>query len=165
MVQLRAAQLSDLEQIRAIYNDAILTTTATSDTELKSQEDRVRWFSERDENFPVWVAVENNLVLGYVALSKWSERKAYSITAEVSLYVEATNRGKGIGELLLAAIVKRAIESTNLHSIIARISEGNEQSIHLHELNGFKLMGVMKEAGSKFGKLHSVSFMQKMLRE
>ncbi len=164
MVSYRKAVELDLEQITEIYNDAIMTSTATFDTEIKSLENRELWFNDRDTNFPIVVAEKNKRVIGYAALNKWSERKAYNITAEISLYVHQDSRAKGIGKHLLSEILKFAIESTELNSIIARISEGNEQSIHIHKLNNFEIIGVMKQAGSKFGKLHDVTFMQKMLR-
>ena len=164
MLNIRKANEPDLEHITAIYNDAILTTTATFDTEIKTLENRKQWFAERDKNFPVLVAELNKIVVGYAALNKWSERKAYNITAENSLYVQADFRAKGIGKLLLSEIVNLAHKETNLHSLIARISEGNEQSIYIHTLTNFEIIGVMRQAGSKFGKLHDVTFMQRMLR-
>ncbi len=164
MLVIRPAILNDIEQIREIYNDAILTSAATFDTEIKTLENRLDWFSNRDENFPILVAEQNGKVAGYVALNKWSERKAYAITAEISLYVQRESRGIGIGKKLLSEIVKTAQDATHLNSLIARITEGNEQSIYLHSLYNFEHIGVMKQAGKKFGKLHDVTFMQRMLR-
>ena len=164
MLSIRRAGEEDIERITDIYNDAILTTTATFDTEIKTLDNRMQWFFERDDNFPVLVAEKDKTIVGYAALNKWSERKAYNVTAEISLYVHPNFRGMGIGKFLISEIVKTAQDSTNLNSLIARISEGNEQSIYLHRLHNFELMGVMKQAGFKFGKLHDVTFMQKMLR-
>jgi L-amino acid N-acyltransferase len=165
MIQIRKAHLEDIYRIRDIYNEAVLNTTATFDMEEKTIENRMEWYLNRDENFPVMVAQLQDRVVGYIALNKWSDKKAYDITAEISLYVEPDQRGKGIGKKLINIIVNTAIESTNLHSIIARITEGNEQSIHLHEINGFEKIGLMKEAGTKFNKLLNVTFMQRMLRK
>jgi L-amino acid N-acyltransferase len=164
MIQIRKAHLDDIYAIRDIYNEAVLNTTATFDVDEKSLENRIDWFLNRDENFPVMVAEKQGEIVGYIALNKWSDKKAYDITAEISLYISPENRRKGIGKMLVDVIVNAAIDHTNLHSIIARITEGNEQSIHLHELNGFEKIGVMKEAGMKFNKLLNVTFMQRMLR-
>ncbi|MES2836098.1 MAG: N-acetyltransferase family protein [Bacteroidota bacterium] len=162
MIAIRQAKPEDLGQITAIYNEAVTNTTATFDTEEKTIEERKVWFENRDENFPILVAEKNNVIAGYIALNKWSERKAYDITAEISVYVNSKFRGQGIGKLLVQTMVARAQES-NLVSLIARITEGNEQSIYLHKLVGFEVMGVMKKAGKKFEKLLDVTFMQKML--
>ncbi len=164
MLTIRKASEDDLDSIREIYNDAILTSSSTFDTEIKSLENRRNWFFDRDKNFPVFVAEINTRVVGYISLNKWSERQAYNITAEVSLYVHKEFRTQGIGKQLLAKCVMHAQEATELNSLIARITEGNAQSIYLHKLNGFELMGIMKQAGRKFDKLHDVTFMQKMLR-
>ncbi len=53
-------------------------------------------------------------------------------------------------------------EVVGLHTIIARIAEGNAVSVHLHEAVGFELVGVMREVGKKFGKLLDVHLMQKI---
>jgi phosphinothricin acetyltransferase len=163
MIAIRQAKPEDLAEITAIYNEAVINTTATFDTEEKTIEERKVWFENRDENFPILVAEKNNVIAGYIALNKWSERKAYDITAEISVYVNSKFRGQGIGKLLVQTMVARAQES-NLVSLIARITEGNEQSIYLHKLVGFEVMGVMKKAGKKFEKLLDVTFMQKRLK-
>ena len=63
----------------------------------------------------------------------------------------------------MEAIIKEG-EKVGLHVIIARITEGNKLSIHLHEKYGFKHIGVMKEVGQKFGKKLDVYLMQKIYK-
>jgi L-amino acid N-acyltransferase len=162
-MKIRKAQLSDISSITAIYNEAVLNTTATFDTELRSEDDRRHWFTNRDHNFPVLVAEQNGEVIGYASLSRWSDKKAYDITAELSLYIHAEHRNKGVGKILFKALLE-ASHHTALHSIIARITEGNEHSIHLHKQGGFETVGVLKQCGRKFGKLLDVTVMQKMVR-
>jgi L-amino acid N-acyltransferase len=164
MILLRKAHLEDIYRIREIYNEAVLNTTATFDTEEKTEENRIEWFLNRDENFPVFVSENENEISGYVALNKWSDKPAYNITAEISLYVHPDYRGMGIGKKLIDFIVREASERTALNSLIARITEGNEHSIYLHELNGFEKVGILKEAGKKFGKFLDVTIMQRMLK-
>ncbi|MDQ3192515.1 MAG: N-acetyltransferase family protein [Bacteroidota bacterium] len=164
MITFRAAQIEDIHSITEIYNEAVLNTTATFDTEIKTIENRTSWFLQRDENFPVIVVEYQQKIVGYAALNKWSDKKAYDITAEISLYIAPDSRGKGIGKKLIEVIVTSAIEHTNLHSLIARITQGNEHSIYLHQAYGFEKTGVMKSVGKKFGKLLDVTLLQKMLR-
>ena len=73
-MNIRRATLKDLPGITEIYNDAILKTTATFDTEPKTIEEQRVWFEHHDECFPVIVAVENGVVLGWASLSRWSDR-------------------------------------------------------------------------------------------
>ena len=165
MILVRAALISDLKAIADIYNEAVLHSVATFDTEIKSYENRLEWFSQRNHNFPVLVAeTDDGKIAGYAALNKWSEREAYAITAEASTYIATNYRGIGIGKMLLSAVVQKAQNASNLHSLIARITVGNESSLKMATDQGFVTMGVMKEAGIKFGQLHDVVFLQKMLR-
>jgi len=107
-VTIRKARMEDVEAITKIYNDAIVTTTATFDTEPKSPEDRLEWFHAHDDRHPVLVSVVGADVVGWAALNKWSDRAAYNDTAETSIYIDATYRGKGIGSALNNALVEEA---------------------------------------------------------
>src|SRR5689334_23168715 len=92
--KIRRAELADASAIADIYNEAILTTTATFDTEPKSVEDRVQWLQSHDERHPVLVAVVDGTVVGWASLTRWSERRAYDETAETSFYVHSSQRGR-----------------------------------------------------------------------
>jgi L-amino acid N-acyltransferase YncA len=159
---IRSAEIRDLEAIREIYNDAVLNTTATFDTEPRTREKQVEWFNVHPAAFPVIVFELDSEIAGWASLSKWSDRIAYAGTAECSVYVKREHRKKGIGRALLKHLIDRAVEN-KLHTIIARIAEGNETSIRMHKQNGFEIIGNMKEAGWKFGRYIDVTLMQKML--
>lgn len=164
MLNIRKATINDLSSITEIYNDAILNTNATFDTEIKTNEDRLQWFNSRDKNFPVIVAEQSGKIVGYAALNKWSERKAYDVTAEISVYIHPAHRKQGIGKQLIEMLVAIG-EETDLKTIIARITEGNDHSIYLHERKGFKMVGVLRQVGKKFGKLLDVTVMQKVYED
>lgn len=156
---IRAARENDAERIRAIYNEAVRTTTATFDTEPRSLVDQVTWLRHHDGHYPVLVAEADGTVVGWASLSEWSERPAYALTAENSVYVEEEWRNRGVGRSLLAAVCA-AGASQGFHTIIARIADGNSASLHLHESLGFRPVGVMREVGQKFGRLIDVHLMQ-----
>ncbi|MBE7470305.1 MAG: N-acetyltransferase [Anaerolineae bacterium] len=158
---IRPAQLTDLAAITAIYNEAILTTVATFDTEPKSESERAVWFSAHDARHPILVAEIEGQVVGWASLSKWSDRLAYADTAEISLYVHSSRRGQGIGKQLIAALVAEG-EKAGLRTLIARIAAGNEASVRLHQTAGFELIGVMREVGRKFDQLLDIHLMQKI---
>jgi phosphinothricin acetyltransferase len=162
LVIIRRAEPNDAASIADIYNEAILTTTATFDTEPKSVEDRAQWLDAHDERHPVLVAVAEGKVVGWASLSNWSDRHAYDDTAETSFYVLSTHRGRGIGRRLKDAIIEEARQLW-YHTLIARVAEGSHESIHLNECAGFMQVGTLKEVGRKFGKLLDVHIMQKML--
>jgi L-amino acid N-acyltransferase YncA len=159
MLTIRRALRDDLDSITEIYNDAVLKTVATFDTEPKIREEQEIWFADHDRRHPLLVAEKDGLILGWASLSKWSDRCAYSDTAEISFYVAEGQRGKGIGRALLEAIIMEG-QREEMHTIIARIAEGNDASIHLLESAGFEHIGIMREVGKKFGKLLDVYLMQ-----
>jgi phosphinothricin acetyltransferase len=162
MMRIRLAGLDDLEGITEIYNDAILKTTATFDTETKTLDEQKQWFEEHDLKYPILVAEKDGLIIvGWVSLSQWSGRCAYSDTAEISVYVREAYRGKGIGKKLVKAALQHG-EKAGLHTVIARIADSNVISIHIFETFGFSHIGIMKEVGKKFEKLIDVCLMQKI---
>ena len=162
MFIIRKAKIEDLISINDIYNEAIEKTVATFDTTPKTLEEQKNWFTNHGPKNPILVAEKEESILGWASLSKWSDRCAYSDTAELSLYIKEKYRGQGIGRKLLEAIIQEG-KKTGLHTVIARITEGNETSIHLHETVGFFHIGIMKEVGQKFEKRLDVYLMQKIL--
>ena len=160
---LRPAALPDAPAIAAIYNEAILTSTATFDTETKSVEDRIAWLSSHDQRHPVIVAEVEGQVVGYASLSRWSERRAYDETAETSFYVKSEFRGRGVGRRLKEAIIAEA-RRLKIHSLIARVAQGSEESLYLNLSMGFVLVGTLREVGCKFGKRLDVHILQLMLQ-
>jgi L-amino acid N-acyltransferase YncA len=161
-VLIRKAELPDLQVITEIYNEAILSTTATFDTEPKTPTERLSWFQSHDERHPILVAVADNKVVGWVSLSRWSARSAYDDTAETSFYVMVEYCGRGIGRRLKQAIIDEA-RRLKYHTIIARVAGESEISLHLNKSFGFVHVGTMKEVGRKFGRYIDVHILQKIL--
>jgi L-amino acid N-acyltransferase YncA len=161
MMTIRPATTDDIPAITEIYNQAVLTTTATFDTETRRLAEQQTWFTNHDARHPVVVAELDGAVVGWASLSQWSDRRAYADTAEISVYVSEAFRGRGVGRRLLEAIVQEG-QRVGLHTVIARIADGNAVSVHLHRSVGFEPIGVMKEVGRKFGKLLDVHLMQKI---
>jgi L-amino acid N-acyltransferase len=159
---IREARPTDVEAIATIYNEAVRTTTATFDTEPRSIEDQRAWLAHHDSQHPVLVAEVDGEVIGWVSLSPWSERRAYAATSELSVYVASPWRGRGIGRQLIAEIQARAV-ALGMHTILARIAEGNPASRQLHTSAGFSTVGIMREVGRKFGRVLDVELMQLML--
>jgi phosphinothricin acetyltransferase len=156
---IRQAISADLGQITEIYNDAIEKTTATFDTEPKTLEEQEAWFEEHDARHPILIAEQDGIIIAWTSLSQWSDRCAYSDTAEISLYVKEVHRGKGIGKQLMKAIIQEG-KTAGLHTVIARIAGSNKTSADLCKSFGFQYIGTMKEVGNKFGKLLDVHLMQ-----
>jgi phosphinothricin acetyltransferase len=159
MLKIRPAELKDLPAITEIYNEAILRTTASFDTQTKTVDEQKVWFDKHSDKYPIIVGLEGEKVIGWASMSQWSDRCAYAATAEASLYVKEGYRGEGVGRQLSMAILKAAKEA-GLHTAILRITGDNAISKKLARSLGFKNIGVMKEVGNKFGKLLDVHLMQ-----
>jgi L-amino acid N-acyltransferase len=160
---LRHAARADLPAITKIYNEAILTTTATFDTKPQSVRQRQSWFRKHGRNYPIIVAELNSQVVGWASLSPWSDRHAYSETAESSFYVKSEYRGRGIGRHLKKRIMEEA-KRLRFHSLIARVAAGSDASLRVNAAAGFRHVGTLKEVGRKFGKLLDVHILQKILK-
>ncbi len=159
---IREAVLGDLESINTIYNESVLNSTATFDTVEKTYDERLAWFKKRDKRFVVLVADINGEIAGWASLNQYSDRKAYDMTCENSLYVGVKFRRQGVGQKLLEALIISAKEN-NFHSILSRITKENSVSLAMHERAGFFRVGTMIEVGEKFGRLLDVEMMQKII--
>ena len=162
--KVRLARATDLPGIAAVYNHAILNSTATFDVEPWDAARQRRWLREHRRPYAVIVAVDGDTVLGWASLSPFRAKAAYQYTAENSVYVRDDLRGNGIGRLLLARLVEVAAEN-GFHSVIARIAGDNPVSVRLHERYGFRTVGVEREVGHKFGRWLDVVVMQVMVGE
>ncbi|MCX7572260.1 GNAT family N-acetyltransferase [Tumebacillus sp. DT12] len=159
---IRPALETDLPFILDIYNEAIARTVATFDTEPRTMERQQQWWAaHQSPRHPVLVAEVDGAVVGWASLSRWSDKAAYDGTAEISFYVYESQRGKGLGKLLLHAILK-AGQKGGLHTVLALITAGNEVSLALHERLGFVHVGKMQEVGIKFDQLLDVHLLQKI---
>jgi phosphinothricin acetyltransferase len=160
----RPATHADLPGILEIYNQAVLSTTASYDYEPSTLEHRVAWFEDHvKNNYPVFVAVsDHSQVVGWSSLNRFHNRIGYRFTAENSVYVAADQRGKGIGTLLMPPLIDGAIDR-GLHAILALIDAQNEVSIRLHARFGFERVGLLKQVGFKFNRWLDVVQMERLL--
>jgi L-amino acid N-acyltransferase YncA len=158
----RRAVESDVGEITRIYNDAILNTTATFDMEPKTLDDRLDWFRDRTDDYPVIVATVEGKVAGWAEIKPFGTRRAYRYTVENAVYVDLECQGKGIGSALLGELVEIASDK-GFHVILALIVAGNECSVRLHARLGFEQVGVMREVGRKFDRWLDLLVFEKTL--
>ena len=157
---IRDATEHDLPAIRAIYNDAVLNTTAIWNEQPVDLANRQAWFSARQaQQYPILVAVDNDEVTGYASFGDWRPFEGFRYSVEHSVYVRNDQRGKGLGPHLMQALIERA-RSCGKHVMVAAIESGNLASICLHERLGFVTTGQMPQVGIKFGRWLDLTFMQ-----
>jgi phosphinothricin acetyltransferase len=163
MIIIRDAVPQDLPSMLEIYNEAIRNLTATFDLVEQTLEERQIWFNKYGGKYPLIVAELEGAVVGYSCLSRFREKPAYDYTAELSLYISPDQRGRGVGNELMKAILHRAAE-LGFHTVIGGITGGNVVSMKLHEKFGFEHVGCFREVGLKFGEWQDVHFYQLLLK-
>lgn len=161
-MNLRLALSKDAENISAIYNEFVSSSTATFDTEPRSVAAQNEILRTRSPQHPITVVETNGRVVAWGSLNPWSDRLGYRFSGETSVYVTRDHHGKGIGKLLLADIVERA-RTLGFHTLLARISTDNPPSLRLHEHFGFTQSALLREVGYKFDRWIDVAILQKIL--
>ena len=150
---IRRATFNDIEALKEIYNDAILHTVATFDTEIKDDKNRLQWFNEHElDPYIILVEEQEGQVCGYASLSQYRDRKAFDYTVELSVYIDEKYRGQGIGKRLVSDILGYAKTNPKIRIVVSLITGENQASIHLHETLGFSYCGELKNVGYKFDK-------------
>ncbi len=158
----RDATEADVPSILAIYNHAILNSTATFDVEPQTIEEKIAWFRETRHPHCVIAAESEGEVVGWACLRPFRAKAAYRFTAEDSVYVRKDRLGQGIGALLMRRLVELAA-GNGFHSVIAGIAGDNPASVRLHQRFGFQIVGVEREVGYKFERWVDVVWMQLLL--
>jgi phosphinothricin acetyltransferase len=148
---------ADWPSVREIYHQGILTGLATFETDLPEWEE----WNQAHRREPRLVAAlseastplatKKKEVIGWAALSPVSGRCVYEGVGEVSVYVAASFRGRGVGRALLQALVEES-EAAGIWTLEAGIFPENEASLAIHKWNGFRRVGVRQ----RLGQLHGV---------
>jgi len=163
-ITIRPASFNDIADIARIYNEAVLTTTATYDLEPQPIEARVKWFHDHEATgMPMFVAEEDGVIVGWSSLSIFRGKEGYRFTVENSIYISESHRGRGLGRRMLAGLIDSA-RDLGLHSIVAGIDADTEASIRLHASFGFEKVAHLKQVGYKFNRWLDVVFMQLILK-
>lgn len=150
--------------ILAIFNDAILTSTALYDYKVRSPESMIGWFEgKRTGGFPV-IGLEDDAgtLLAFGSYGTFRAWPAYKYSVEHSVYVEPSHRGRGLGRVILKQLIAAA-QGNGKHAMIGGIDATNAVSIALHEQLGFKHVGTLPQVGYKFARWLDLAFYQLLL--
>jgi L-amino acid N-acyltransferase YncA len=146
---------SDWEMVRTIYLEGIATGNATFEIEAPD------WHAWNTAHLPFCrlVARDDNSVLAWAALSPISSRCVYSGVAEVSIYVAASARGRGIGRALLLKLIQES-ELNGIWTLQAGILQENISSLTLHKGCGFREVGRRERIGKLSGVWRNVILLE-----
>jgi phosphinothricin acetyltransferase len=159
-VQLREATPDDAAAIAAIYRPYVLTSAATMELEPPGGMEIERRMAEvRGRGLPYLVAEYEGEVIGYGYASAFRPRPGYRYTVEDSIYLRADFGRRGVGRILLAAVIAASREAGCRH-MVAVIGGDNPASVAMHGALGFALIGVLQGIGWKFDRPQNVTLMQ-----
>ncbi|SRR5579871_1394322 len=157
---------SDMAGVQRIYAFHVLHGLASFEEQPPSIDELNRRRAEvLGRGLPYIVAEVNGAVVGYSYAAPYRSRPAYRFTVENSVYVDHRVTGRGIGGLLLSALIERCMQA-GCHQMVAVIGDSsNAASIALHRRHGFRRVGTLHAVGFKFGRWVDSVLMQRALAD
>jgi phosphinothricin acetyltransferase len=161
-IPIRAAVSTDLEAIRAIYNQGIEDRCATLESEPHDAARIAAWWALHDDRYIVAVGEDpGGTIVGWASLNRFSHRCAHNAIADLSIYVARSQRGMGIGTILLTDILERARRS--FRKIVLHALADNVAGKRLYSSLGFREVGIFRQHGELDGRLVDVIAMERLL--
>jgi L-amino acid N-acyltransferase YncA len=150
---LRPATAADVPAITAIYRPAVLHGTASFELEPPDEAEMLsRFRAVIGAGYPFFVATLEGRVVGYAYANAYRTRPAYRFTVEDSVYIAPEAQGKGVGTLLLKALIESST-TKGYRLMVAVIGDSrNHASITLHRNAGFTFCGTIHSVGYKLGR-------------
>ena len=161
-IKIRAAERRDLARLTEIYNHYVIHTPVTFDIEPYTAEKREVWFAQfaLAGRHRLLVAETSEGVVGYAGTTSFRPKAAYDTTVETTIYCAPESAGQGIGTRLYAALFE-ALKSEDIHRYVAGYTLPNPATAAIHEKFGFKVVGIFRENGRKFGKYWDVCWTER----
>lgn len=162
-VAVRDATAEDLPAIAAIYTHYTLRTTTTFNIEVRTPREWRDRFEDEVVTGPyhLLVAVDGDVVLGFVQTQRFRPKAAYDRSLELSIYISPDAISRGVGTALYGALFARIDGDPRFHRAYSIIALPNDASIALHERFGFVYRGTLTEAGFKFGQYLDVAYYER----
>jgi L-amino acid N-acyltransferase YncA len=160
---IRAATVADATSIAEIYNHYITKTVVSFEEEAVPPGEMARRMAGVwSASLPWLVAEVGGQVAGYAYAGKWNGRCAYKLSAEITVYLDPSHTGRGIGSRLYDELFS-ILRQRGMHVVIGGIALPNEASVALHEKFGLEKVAHFKEVGYKFDRWIDVGYWQRTL--
>ncbi|MEO1436120.1 MAG: N-acetyltransferase family protein [Bacteroidota bacterium] len=156
MMHIAPMNSSHWPAVEQIYLSGIATGMATFETQSPGWE---RW-DENHMDTNRWVALVEDQVAGWIALSPTSDRCVYGGVAEVSVYVNPDFKRRGVGKALLKKVIESS-ETEGIWTLHAAMFPQNEGSIGLHQAMGFRKIGIREKIAKLNGEWHDNLLMER----
>ena len=161
-IQIWVATVNDAAAIAEIYNQGIEDRVATYETELRSAEDQQAWLQDIAGRYPAVVAQIDGEIVGWAGAGPYRARGCYCGIGEFSMYVRRDWRGRGVGDLVLTALIAEA-ERLGLWKLLSRIFLFNEASRALCRKHGFREVGVYEKHARLDGRWLDVVIVERLI--
>jgi len=158
----RLANINDLSEIVAIYNETIASRMVTADTEEVSVEQKREWFNSHTANRPIYVYCEDEKVLAWLSYKSFYGRPAYDGTVEVSIYITSKAQGKGLGKKLME-FAQTTAKQLDIKVLLGFIFSHNVPSIKLFKHFEFDVWGELPNVAIMDGTPYSLTIFGKHL--
>jgi L-amino acid N-acyltransferase YncA len=162
---IRPATPADIPAITRIYAQAVRFGTASFELEPPDENEMLaRFYALMSGGHPYLVAEGDAAILGYAYAGPFRPRPAYRHSVEDSVYVASDMQRRGVGRVLLDALIERCTDA-GFRQMIAVIGDSTLQaaSIGLHAAAGFRMIGTLDAVGFKHGRWLDSVYMQRAL--
>lgn len=161
-MQIRVARMEDAAAIAEIYNQGILGRQATFETVLRTVADIETTLRNSEGRFPFLVIADAGRVLGWASVSSYRPRQCYAGIGEFSIYIHADARGRGVGKILLPALVEAA-EAAGFWKLLSRVFPFNHGSRRLCAACGFREVGTYEKHAQLDGEWLDVVIVEQLI--
>jgi phosphinothricin acetyltransferase len=142
-VSLRDAEHADLPTIVDIFNASVASRSANAELQPVKVSDREAWFAAHSpDKYPLWVAENDQQIVGWIGLLPFLPRPAYHITAELSIYLAPAMQGRGLGTWMLGELLA-ACPRLGIANVVSLVFAHNTASLRMNEKLGFERWGYL----------------------
>lgn len=153
---IRNAKPEDAVDIQRIYRHYVENTVISFEYVAPSVEELEKRIQHYQKKLSLPCSRKEGRIIGYAYGSRYRERRAYDYTAEVSVYIDKDELGKGYGKRLALELIEQ-LRKKEIYTVIAILTSGNERSLALFLSLGFKLAGNLANVGYKNGRWYGIT--------
>ncbi len=171
MIHIRSAAPADAGRLAEIYRYYVEDTAISFEYEAPDEDEFRRRIERTLTSYPYLVLAEDGVILGYAYAGPFKARAAYARSAELSIYLDRSARGRGLGRKLYEAMETEMKDRgfLNLYACIADPIVEDEYltrgSQRFHGRMGFVKAGSFHRCACKFGRWYDMIWMEKLIGE
>ena len=161
-IEVRHAAGGDAPELAAIRAHYVLHTHSAFDVVPPTEDEMRAWVAQFDEQsaYQLLVAVEEGRLLGYAGTLRYRSKPAFDGTAELTIYLAADCRSRGVGSKLYSQLMARSVQH-GTRTFLAGVALPNDASIAFHRKHGFREVGTFVDYAHKWDRDISTTWFQR----